>query len=187
MPELDPVLARSAIEEVVRRAREAGLSGAIEVFGGAAIALLYPDDPAVRVTRDVDAAYVPNPELQRIIDEVGVERNLGQDWLNDRGVSFLPEGRARKTNGDFRWEVTDIGRLIATKMAAGRPHDLIDLAIIARREGIAEAQDLVGRAFAEYGDDSVVLGSDRDHALLFARSVIALAERQARSESPGER
>jgi hypothetical protein len=65
-------------------------------------------------------------------------------------------------------------------MAAGRPQDLTDLAILARREGVTDPQQLVDIAFDAYGEDSVVLDPDREDALLFARAVLERARKQVR-------
>jgi hypothetical protein len=57
------------------------------VVGGAAMALAYDRD---RLTRDVDALFVPAPEVRRIAEEMSGPHGLEPDWLNDAAKGFLP-------------------------------------------------------------------------------------------------
>jgi hypothetical protein len=174
---LTPERIRAALDLLLERGREAGLKGTIVIYGGAAIALLYPDDPATRPTEDVDAVFHRSDALSKIIAGVGKELQLSNDWLNSDLLPFLPHGRTTPSRGKLTIIAATPRELIATKMAAGRPQDVTDLAIIARHEGITDPQELVDIAFDAYGDDSVVLDPDRDDALLFAQAVIARARR----------
>jgi hypothetical protein len=57
---LTPERIRAALDLVLERGREAGLRGTIVVYGGAAIALRYPDDPALRPTEGRSASSPPS-------------------------------------------------------------------------------------------------------------------------------
>ena len=56
---LTPERARELIAELERRLTLKGVHASIRIAGGAAMVLRFPDDPDVRVTTDVDAAYEP--------------------------------------------------------------------------------------------------------------------------------
>lgn len=51
------------------------------------MAVAYDQD---RLTRDVDALFVPAPEVRQIAEEIGSARGLEPDWLNDAVKGVQP-------------------------------------------------------------------------------------------------
>ncbi|GAA1056944.1 hypothetical protein GCM10017608_10400 [Agromyces luteolus] len=62
--------AKELVEELERRLVAHGIRGSVRIVGGAAMVLRFPDDPVMRVTTDVDAAYEPRPEIDEVIAEI---------------------------------------------------------------------------------------------------------------------
>jgi hypothetical protein len=58
---LTPARAKEPIGELERRLAARGIPGSVRIVGGGAMVLRFPDDPEMRVTTDVDAAYEPRP------------------------------------------------------------------------------------------------------------------------------
>ena len=78
--QLDADGVRALFHELSDRLAAAGVSAQLFVVGGAAMALAYD---RVRLTRDVDALFVPAPEVRRIAEEMSGPHGLEPDWLND--------------------------------------------------------------------------------------------------------
>lgn len=175
---LDPALVARALHMVVDRAREQGLHGQIVVFGGAALAQHYPNDPDVRTTEDIDALYPRSDAFQAIIDEVGVQLGLRPRWFNANVKPLVARVPPPAEPSALSLDVAPVEDLIAMKMAAGRPQDQYDLAILCRHAGVRDPSTLVDITFSVYGEDSITLGSDREDLLLFARSVIRETNRR---------
>ncbi len=53
--ELDARRVEELLRDLAERLRARGIGGGVRVVGGAAMALLFRDDPEVRVTTDIDA------------------------------------------------------------------------------------------------------------------------------------
>lgn len=76
------------LRELVRRAREARLSGiSIQIVGGAALRLAYFDRPTMM---DIDARIQPADSLAGFVEAIAVERNWPLDWLNANASQFIP-------------------------------------------------------------------------------------------------
>lgn len=160
------------LDELVRRLEARGVAGSMRIVGGAALALRYPDDPEVRVTRDVDATWEPRAEVAAVIAELAAERGLETDWVNPAGASWLRTDAPSRRDGVFEIVIATPEQLVAMKLAAGREQDLADLRILARQIGIRDPARLVDIAYEIYGDDSVELPDGRESYLLLARDVI---------------
>jgi len=169
--EFEPADIRLLIAELVGRLEARGISGAIRIVGGAALALRYPDDPDVRVTRDVDATWEPRAAVSAVIAEIAAERGLEVDWINPAAASWLRTD-APSQSGGFEVVVATPQQLVAMKLAAGREQDLADLKILAKHLGIASAERLVDIAYDIYGDDSVELPDGRESYLRLAQAVL---------------
>lgn len=85
--ELDDEDVRSLFQDLSGRLAASGVHAQLFVVGGAAMALAYEQG---RLTRDVDALFVPAPEVRRAAEAIGVDRGLEPDWLNDAAKGFLP-------------------------------------------------------------------------------------------------
>ncbi len=59
------------------------------------------------------------------------------------------------------------------KMAAGRPQDLTDLAVLFRHLKIRSPEQAVDMAERMYGHDAVVLSEPRESLILLAEAVLA--------------
>lgn len=170
--QLDAAELGELLDELVRRAEHRGITGAIRIVGGAALALRFPDDAEVRVTRDVDAVWEPRLEVDEVIAELTEERGLEADWINPAAAPWLRTDEPHPADGEFEVIVATPEQLVAMKLAAGREQDLVDLRILARHLGIRDADQLVDIAYAVYGADSVELPDGRESYLLLARSVL---------------
>jgi hypothetical protein len=164
---LTPARAKELIDELERRLIARGIRGSIRIVGGAAMVLRFPDDPDVRVTTDVDAAYEPRPEIDEVIAEMARDYRLPDGWMNG---SSTPWNVVTDTGGTIT--VATAEELAAMKMAAGRVQDLADLRILARHLGITQPEQLVDIAYAVYGEDSAALSDSRESYELFARDVL---------------
>lgn len=170
--ELDAGELRELLDELARRVESRGITGAIRIVGGAALALRYPDDAQVRVTRDVDAVWQPRVEVTEVIRELAEERGLEADWINSAGASWLRTDEPDPAPGEFEIVIATPEQLVAMKLAASREQDLVDLRILARHLGIRDPARLVDIAYDVYGEDSVELPDGRDSYLVIARAVI---------------
>ena len=84
---LDAAKVLELFKELSDRLAEASVTAQLFVVCGAAMALAYDDG---RLTRHVDALFVPVPEVRRIVEEMSVNHGLESDWLNDAAKGFLP-------------------------------------------------------------------------------------------------
>jgi hypothetical protein len=165
---LTPARAKELIDELERRLVARGIRGSIRIVGGAAMVLRFPNDPEVRVTTDVDAAYEPRPEIDEVIAEMARDYRLPDRWMNG---SSTPWNVVTDTGSTIT--VATAEELVAMKMAAGRVQDLADLRILARHLGITQPEQLVDIAYAVYGEDSPVLSDSPESYELLARDVLA--------------
>lgn len=178
---MDPAEVRELLDELVRRLDGAGIAAQIHVIGGSAMALLFPDDPETRMTRDIDASIQPSDAVRRVVEEMGVDLGLSPTWLNSNGSPFIPP-RREVASGPVGVVLTyaDAHELIAMKLAGSREQDLHDLGVLARHAGITDPQELVDIAFRAYGADSVVLNEPAEDYLILAKQALARARRRSR-------
>lgn len=76
----------AVLTELGKKLVQKGIQGEMYLVGGAAMALAYD---AVRVTRDVDAVFVPKNEVSRAAQAVAEDFGLPEMWLNDAVKGFL--------------------------------------------------------------------------------------------------
>ncbi|MGI8608570.1 MAG: DUF6036 family nucleotidyltransferase [Candidatus Dormibacteria bacterium] len=92
MPE--PLMGRQEMIDALRRVGEKvfrkGRRADVFVFGGAAMVMAYQARPS---TRDVDAVFEPDDEVQAAALEVAEEMGLPRYWLNNQGSSYLSSVR----------------------------------------------------------------------------------------------
>lgn len=146
----DGVLA--LFQELSDRLAVAGVSAQLFVVGGAAMALAYDRG---RLTRDVDALFVPAPEVRRIAEEMSGPHGLEPDWLNDAAKGFLPGAdehpRTVFESESLLVQVPSPSYLLAMKLHASRDErDLNDAAILFNRLGYTSAQDCIDLLTATY-------------------------------------
>lgn len=142
---LDAARVLALFQELSDRLDQAGVSAQLFVVGGAAMALAYDDG---RMTRDVDALFVPAPEVRQIAEEMSTAHGLEPDWLNDAAKGFLP-GDDQNPATVFESEsllvqVPSPEYLLAMKLHASRDdRDLDDAAVLFNRLGYTSAQDCI--------------------------------------------
>lgn len=150
--QLDADGVRALFGELSDRLAAAGVSAQLFVVGGAAMALAYDAD---RLTRDVDALFVPAPEVRRIAEEMSGPHGLEPDWLNDAAKGFLP-GSDEHPHTVFESEsllvqVPSPEYLLAMKLHASRDdRDLDDAALLFNRLGYINAQECIDLLTATY-------------------------------------
>lgn len=143
--QLDADAVRDLFGELSDRLTEAGISAQLFVVGGAAMALAYDRG---RLTRDVDALFVPAPEVRRIADEMSGAHGLEPDWLNDAAKGFLPGAdehpRTVYESESLLVQVPSPEFLLAMKLHASRDiRDLDDAALLFNHLGYTSAQDCI--------------------------------------------
>ncbi|GFZ98992.1 DUF6036 family nucleotidyltransferase [Nesterenkonia alkaliphila] len=143
--QLDANGVRALFHELSDRLTEAGVTAQLFVVGGAAMALAYD---AERLTRDVDALFVPAPEVRQIAEEMSSAHGLEPDWLNDAAKGFMPgeddQPRTVFESESLLVQVPSPGYLLAMKLHASRDErDLDDAAVLFNRVGYTTAQECI--------------------------------------------
>lgn len=142
---LDVAKVLALFHELSDRLADAGVSAQLFVVGGAAMALAYDDG---RVTRDVDALFVPAPEVRQIAEAISIAHGLEPDWLNDAAQGFLPgDDESPRTvfeSESLLVQVPSPQYLLAMKLHASRDErDLDDAAVLFNRLGYGSVQDCI--------------------------------------------
>ena len=132
-------------QELSDRLADAGVAAQLFVVGGAAMALAYDDG---RVTRDVDALFVPAPEVRQVAEDMSIAHGLEPDWLNDAAKGFLPgDDESPRTvfeSESLLVQVPSPQYLLAMKLHASRDErDLDDAAVLFNRLGYSSGQDCI--------------------------------------------
>jgi uncharacterized nucleotidyltransferase DUF6036 len=134
----DVLLGRAELERAFsalgERLAHRGVVADIFVVGGAAMALAYD---ATRVTRDVDARFVPHgivlEEARRVADNLG----LPPWWLNEQATAYIsgkddPAKRRVFDHPGLRVMAASPEHVFAMKALAARTRDIDDLRLLAR-------------------------------------------------------
>ncbi|MBL8926481.1 MAG: hypothetical protein JNM77_09590 [Pseudonocardia sp.] len=150
--QLDAGRVQALFQELSDRLATAGVQAQLFVVGGAAMALAYDTS---RLTRDVDALFVPAPEVRRIAEQMSGAHGLEPDWLNDAAKGFLPGAdehpRTVFESESLLVQVPSPEYLLAMKLHASRDdRDLDDAAILFNRLGYTTAQDCMDLLTATY-------------------------------------
>jgi predicted nucleotidyltransferase len=140
-------------ERLVRR----GVVADLFIVGGAAMALAYD---ATRVTRDVDAMFVPHgvvvEESRAVADELG----LPPWWLNEQASVYVsgkedPGKRRVFDHPGLRVMAASPHHIFAMKALAARTRDVDDLRTLAALAGVNSAVDAL-RICRDFFPDEVV-------------------------------
>jgi predicted nucleotidyltransferase len=135
------------------------------VVGGAAMALAYD---AKRVTRDVDARFVPHgivlEEAHRVAEDLG----LPPWWLNEQASVYIsgkddPGKRRVFDHPGLRVMAASPEHVFAMKALAARVRDIDDLRLLAGMAGVRSSADAL-RICADFFPDEPV--SQRSAAVL---------------------
>ena len=140
-------------DRLVRR----GVVADIFVVGGAAMALAYD---AKRVTRDVDAMFVPHgvvlDEARAVADDLG----LPPWWLNEQASVYVsgkgdPGRRRVFDHPGLRVMAASPEHIFAMKALAARARDVDDLRTLAALAKVATVDDAV-RLCSDFYPDEVI-------------------------------
>ncbi len=154
------------LAELGRRLARRGVSAAVFVVGGAAVAALHLRDG--RVTVDVDALS-DDPAILEEAGALAVERGIPENWLNAGARAWmppLPDGVLEGPEAPgLRVTYADEGFLFATKLVAQRRKDADDVVALARRLGMqrAGAEELeahIRRYYTERDALRFIVGGD---------------------------
>lgn len=139
---LDRATLERAFTALGERLLRRGVTADLFVVGGAAMALAYD---AERVTRDVDALFVPHgivlKEAQAVADDLGLPRW----WLNEQASVYVsgkddPGKRRVFDHPGLRVMAASPDHLFAMKALAGRTRDLDDLRSLATLVGVVTVE-----------------------------------------------
>ncbi|MFC4241832.1 DUF6036 family nucleotidyltransferase [Gryllotalpicola reticulitermitis] len=141
--ELDAAGVRALFQELSERLALTGTHAQLFVVGGAAMALAY--EPG-RLTRDVDALFIPAPQVRQAAEAIGAEHGLEPDWLNDAAKGFLPGPDEHPVtvfeSESLLVQVASPEYLLAMKLHASRDErDLDDAATLFQRAGYTTAEE----------------------------------------------
>jgi predicted nucleotidyltransferase len=140
-------------DRLVRR----GVVADIFVVGGAAMALAYD---ANRVTRDVDAMFVPHGVVVEESRAVAEELGLPPWWLNEQASVYVsgkddPGKRRVFDHPNLRVMVASPEHIFAMKALAARARDVDDLRHLAELAGVRTVDDALRICTDFYPDEDV--------------------------------
>lgn len=147
---------RTLLAAVAKRLDDRGIRARIYLLGGAALALAHYEQGERALTRDIDAWYVPGPEIDQMVREIAELQDLPPDWLNAGAAQFvpahgLPPGVPFLKEGSVVIEIAPARLLLAMKLRAARPgRDDDDIAILLRRcdvTSVEQAQAVLDEVF----------------------------------------
>jgi hypothetical protein len=132
-----------AFTSLGERLQRRGVVADVFVVGGAAMALAYD---ATRVTRDIDATFVPHgvvvEEARRVADDLG----LPYWWLNEQASIYIsgkddPDKRRVFDHPGLRVSTASPAHVFAMKALASRTRDIDDLRVLAGIIGVESADE----------------------------------------------
>jgi predicted nucleotidyltransferase len=140
-------------ERLVRR----GVVADIFVVGGAAMALAYD---ATRVTRDVDARFVPHGIVLEEARAVAEDLGLPPWWLNEQASVYIsgkddPGKRRVFDHPGLRVMAASPEHVFAMKALAARTRDVDDLRLLAGMIGVESAEAALRICADFYPDEPV--------------------------------
>jgi predicted nucleotidyltransferase len=157
----DSLLGRAELELAFAKLGERlvarGVVADLFVVGGAAMALAYDSQ---RVTRDVDATFVPHgivhEEALRVADDLGLPRW----WLNEQASIYVsgkedPGKRRVFDHPGLRVTAASANHIFAMKALAARERDIEDLRMLAGIVGIETVDEAVAVVSEFYPDEPI--------------------------------
>jgi predicted nucleotidyltransferase len=165
----DVLLGRAELERAFtalgERLARRGVVADVFIVGGAAMALAYD---ASRVTRDVDARFVPHGIVHEEAIQVAEELGLPRWWLNEQASIYISgkEDAGKRRVFDHRGlrvMAASPHHIFAMKALAARTRDIDDLRLLADIIGIESADEALQTCADFYPDEPV---SQRSAAVL---------------------
>ncbi|HKS99631.1 MAG TPA: DUF6036 family nucleotidyltransferase [Rugosimonospora sp.] len=140
-------------DRLVRR----GVVADLFVVGGAAMAMAYD---AARVTRDVDAMFVPHGVVVEEARAVAEELGLPPWWINEQASVYVsgkddPGRRRVFDHPGLRVMVASPDHIFAMKALAARTRDVDDLRSLAALAGVDTVDDALRICRDFYPDEAV--------------------------------
>lgn len=145
----DGLLGRAELEQALtalgERLVRRGVVADLFIVGGAAMALAYD---AVRVTRDVDALFVPHGVVLEEARVVAEQLELPPWWLNEQASVYIsgepdPGKRQVFDHPGLRVMAASPEHVFAMKALAARTRDIDDLRHLATMVGITSSDEAV--------------------------------------------
>ncbi len=133
----------SLLAELGRRCANKGIAAEMFMVGGGAMALAYSRE---RVTRDLDAIFVPKMLVYAEARQMADELNLPPDWLNDGVKGLMPDRRDDASRVQFVSDgltvmVASPEYMFAMKaLSARQESDTEDLLVLAKELGVTRAE-----------------------------------------------
>lgn len=155
------LLGRAELEQAFtalgERLAARGVVADVFVVGGAAMALAYD---ASRVTRDVDARFVPHGIVLDEARQVAQDLGLPPWWLNEQATVYIsgkddPGKRRVFDHPGLRVMAASPEHVFAMKALAARTRDIDDLRLLAPMAGVRSSTDAL-RICAEFFPDEAV-------------------------------
>lgn len=177
---------RELLTELGSRLQDDGVEATLYIAGGVAMAVEFD---ARRVTKDVDAVFHPRSTVQEAAVAIAADRGLPPDWLNDGVRAWIPGDDGERVPFDVPGLTVALAsprHLLAMKMAAFRPVDKADLAVLFDHLGIETPEEAADIAVEVYGEHAHALPS-REELVLEAESILARRRRgRPTEERPGQ-
>jgi predicted nucleotidyltransferase len=134
-----------------------GVVADLFVVGGAAMALAYDAD---RVTRDVDAVFIPHGVVAEESRAVAEELGLPPWWLNEQASVYVsgkddPGKRRVFDHPNLRVMVASPEHIFAMKALAARIRDIDDLRSLAALAGVRKVDDALRICRDFYPDEEI--------------------------------
>ena len=157
----DVLLGRAELERAFtalgERLARRGVVADIFVVGGAAMALAYD---ATRVTRDVDARFVPHGIVLDEARQVAGDLGLPPWWLNEQATAYIsgkddPGKRRVFDHPGLRVMAASPEHVFAMKALAARTRDIDDLRLLAGMIGIETADAAIQICSDFYPDEPI--------------------------------
>jgi predicted nucleotidyltransferase len=165
----DVLLGRTELERAFtalgERLARRGVVADVFVVGGAAMAMAYD---ATRVTRDVDATFMPHGIVQEEARNVADDLGLPYWWLNEQASVYIsgkddPGKRRVFDHPGLRVMSASPQHIFAMKAMAARTRDIDDLRLLADLIDVTSADEAIAVCTQFYPDEPV---SDRSAAVL---------------------
>lgn len=157
----DVLLGRSELERAFtalgERLARRGVVADVFIVGGAAMALAYD---AARVTRDVDARFVPHGIVLEEARQVAKDQGLPPWWLNEQASAYIsgkddPGKRRVFDHPGLRVMAASPEHVFAMKALAARTRDIDDLRLLAGMIGIETAEAALQICTGFYPDEPI--------------------------------